>query len=66
MSPGRIRLTPQQTDAVNNVRRILSDLTYELDKMDKCGIDCQQERAEQQRLAAGLSNIITYFGHQGP
>jgi hypothetical protein len=62
---GKIQLTPEQTNAVNQARRLLNDVVPDMDNMEKCGIDCQQFRLEKQRIETGLTNIAHYFGYTG-
>ena len=60
--PNQIKLTPEQTNAVNAARRLLNDIVPDMDNLEKCGIDCQQLRKEKQQIETGLTNIAHYFG----
>lgn len=56
--------TQQQIDAINRVRRQLTDLTAMLDKAEKCGVNCQQFREQQRKYLEYFDNIITHYGQR--
>lgn len=58
----KIRLTKQQTQAAIDAQRKLHDLLPEVDKMERCGADCQQHRLEIKKLQDMLSAYVQNFG----
>lgn len=63
---GQIQLTADQTNALVNARRILSDIQYDIDKMRQCGMNCEQHQREKAAIDEGLASIIQHFGYQRP
>ena len=60
-----VHLSQEQTQALHNARRVLATIKPDLDKLRDCGVDCQAELNEYERLDTGLSKIVQHFGVQG-
>lgn len=61
------RLTQDQQNALNQAERILHDALPDIDGLEKCGVDCQQLRADnaryRQQIASARAAFVT--GGQG-
>jgi hypothetical protein len=59
---GTIRLSPQQTTALNNARRVLAEVAPDIAKLEACGTDCTDLRKQWETYNQQLSKIVEHFG----
>lgn len=62
----QISLTDDQVATLNQAERILHDLLPQIDDLEACDYDCQQLRAENDRIRTLISNLKARFTTQAP
>lgn len=58
----KITLTAEQEVELKQAQRALHDVLSEIDKAERCGIDCMQYRAVQQSAASSIQNLLAQYG----
>lgn len=61
----KVALTQQQYNDLLSAERGLTDIVDDLDKAEKCGIDCQQKREALRNQLAAIQNIKAFFAPVG-
>lgn len=58
-----IRLPTEHVAALQKSQRELNDYLYEINKAEKCGIDCQIERQLHQEASEKITQLLTHYGN---
>lgn len=62
MSTPTTKLSKQQLADLATAERTLSAKLTDIDKLEQCGIDCQQLRSAVQGVMVDITNLRTHFG----
>ena len=61
MATTAIKLPADQVAELRRSERTLMDILPEFDKMEQCGIECQELRAARDEAAERIGKLLQYF-----